>query len=210
MNLNDDNLKSISFDNQNNATIVNYFDCNEGDIKSTNKPNEANLFKEKSQVFNKTMTYYNLHSKPKVVSFDTLEDDSIKSTNYTSVNIELDKSKSNSSQSGDSSSNKPVKVKIIVPMEDRKDAKKIKVMAMLKGQIKSDVIEDVQKEFDTKKGYTIERTFDFDRNTDMGPIQIGGRYHACVIGQDLNPPEGSECEKRLIKHLDKPNPLAAR
>jgi hypothetical protein len=26
----------------------------------------------------------------------------------------------------------------------------------------------------------------------------------------LYPPEGSECEKRLIKHLDKPNTLAAR
>jgi hypothetical protein len=26
----------------------------------------------------------------------------------------------------------------------------------------------------------------------------------------LYPPEGSECEKRIIKNLDKPNPLAAR
>ncbi|HEY6657812.1 MAG TPA: hypothetical protein VIZ62_04735, partial [Nitrososphaeraceae archaeon] len=110
----------------------------------------------------------------------------------------------------DSSSDKPVKVKIIVPMEDRKDAKKIKVMAMLKGQIKSAIIDDVQKEFDKIGGYTIERTFAFDRNTDMGPIQVGDRFHACVIGQDLNPPEGSECEKRLIKHLDKTNALAAR
>jgi hypothetical protein len=95
-------------------------------------------------------------------------------------------------------------------MEDKKDAKKIKVMAMLKGQIKSEIIDDVQKEFDKIGGYTIERTFAFDRNTDIGPIQIGDRYHACVIGQDLNPPEGSECEKRLIKHLDKTNALAAR
>ena len=95
-------------------------------------------------------------------------------------------------------------------MEDKKDAKKIKVMAMLKGQIKSAVIDNVQEEFNKISGYTIERTFAFDRDTDMGPIQIGDRFHACVIGQDLNPPEGSECEKRLIKHLDKPNTLAAR
>ena len=107
-------------------------------------------------------------------------------------------------------SNKPVKVKIIVPMEDRKNAQKIKIMAMLKGQIKSEVIENVQKEFDKSGGYTIERTFAFDKNTDMGPVQIGDRFHACVIGQDLNPPEGSECEKELIKDLDKPNTLAAR
>ena len=40
--------------------------------------------------------------------------------------------------------------------------------------------------------------------------QIGDRFHACVIGKDLYPPEGSECEKRLIKHLDKTNSLAAR
>jgi hypothetical protein len=26
----------------------------------------------------------------------------------------------------------------------------------------------------------------------------------------LNPPEGSECEKELIKDLDRPNTLAAR
>jgi hypothetical protein len=108
------------------------------------------------------------------------------------------------------SNNEPVKVKIIVPMEDKKNAEKIKIMAMLKGQIKSKVIEDIQKEFDEIGGYTIERTFTFDRNTDMGPIQVGDRFHACVIGQDLNPPEGSECEKKLIKYLDKPNPLAVR
>jgi hypothetical protein len=95
-------------------------------------------------------------------------------------------------------------------MEDRKDAKKIKIITMLKGQIKSEVIDNVQKEFDKIGKYTISRTFAFDRDTDMGPIQVGDRFHACVIGEDLNPPEGSECEKKLIKHLDKANSLAAR
>ncbi len=60
-------------------------------------------------------------------------------------------------------------------MEDKKDAKKIKVMAMLKGQIKSAVIDNVQEEFGKISGYTIERTFAFDRDTDIGPIQIGDR-----------------------------------
>ncbi len=194
--------KITSYDKQG---IIEYFDCNEGDIKSTTSPTQISLFKLTSQVYNKTSTYYNLHSKPQVVSFATLANDSTK-TSKDVANLKTD-----IANSGDKdSSNKPVKVKIIVPMEDKKDAKKIKVMAMLKGQIKSEIINDVQKEFDKIGGYTIERTFAFDRNTDIGPIQIGDRYHACVIGQDLNPPEGSECEKRLIKHLDKTNALAAR
>jgi hypothetical protein len=194
--------KITSYDKQG---IIEYFDCNEGDIKSTTSPTQISLFKLTSQVYNKTSTYYNLHSKPQVLSFATLANDSTK-TSKDVANLKTD-----IANSGDKdSSNKPVKVKIIVPMEDKKDAKKIKVMAMLKGQIKSEIIDDVQKEFDKIGGYTIERTFAFDRNTDIGPIQIGDRYHACVIGQDLNPPEGSECEKRLIKHLDKTNALAAR
>jgi hypothetical protein len=194
--------KITSYDKQG---IIEYFDCNEGDIKSTTSPTQISLFKLTSQVYNKTSTYYNLHSKPQVVSFATLGNDTTKTSK------DVAKLKTDIANSGDrDNSNKPVKVKIIVPMEDKKDAKKIKVMAMLKGQIKSEIIDDVQKEFDKIGGYTIERTFAFDRNTDMGPIQIGDRYHACVIGQDLNPPEGSECEKRLIKHLDKTNALAAR
>ena len=210
------NIKSISFEKENNATnTINYFDCNEGDIQSTTLPTKATLFKAKSQVYNKTATYYQMHSKPKVVSFDTLDNEKTKSlTNNNNDNLssnsdvkQYDKKQSNAK---DVSSNKPVQVKIIVPMEDKKNAQKIKIMAMLKGQIKSEVIEDVQEEFDKIGGYTIERTFAFDRNTDMGPIQIGDRFHACVIGQDLNPPEGSECEKKLIKYLDKPNSLAAR
>jgi hypothetical protein len=185
---------------------IEYFDCNEGDIKSTTSPTQISLFKTTSQVYNKTSTYYNMYSTPQVVSFATLANETTKASKDVS-NLKMNIAKNGDDED---SNNKPVKVKIIVPMEDRKDAKKIKVMAMLKGQIKSAIIDDVQKEFDKTGGYTIERTFAFDRNTDMGPIQIGDRFHACVIGQDLNPPEGSECEKRLIKHLDKTNALAAR
>jgi hypothetical protein len=205
------NLTSISFDKKD---AIEYFDCNEGDIKSTSSPTEANLFKAKSQVNYKTTTYYQTHSKSKAVSFATLDNDTIKSTNSSfssQNNVKQDNKKvSNVKVDTNNNSNKPVKVKIIVPMEDKKDAKKIKIMAMLKGQIKSEIIDNVQKEFDKTGGYTIERTFAFDRNTEMGPIQIGDRFHACVVGKDLNPPEGSECEKKLIKHLDKPNSLAAR
>ena len=102
-----------------------------------------------------------------------------------------------------------VKIKIYVPLADKKDTEKLKIGTMIKGQIKSEVIEDVQAELD-KSGDTIKRIFTFDRNTDVGKIQIGDRYHACVSSDDLRPPEGTECEKRLIIHLDKPNSLPVR
>src|SRR5688572_11209043 len=131
-NNNNNEIKSISFEKENNTTnTINYFDCNEGDIQSTTLPTKATLFKAKSQVYNKTATYYQMHSKPKVVSFDTLDSD-VKQYN---------KKQSNSK---DVNSNKPVKVKIIVPMEDKKNAEKIKIVAMLKGQIKSEIIDNVQ------------------------------------------------------------------
>ena len=103
-----------------------------------------------------------------------------------------------------------VKIKILAPLADKKDTKKLVIAAMIKGQIQSEVIEDVQTELDKSGDSTIKRTFTFDRKTDIGLIQIGDRYHACVASEDLRPPEGSECEKRVVKHFDKPNSLPAR
>jgi hypothetical protein len=157
-----------------------------------------------------------MYSKPQITSFATLVSkdnpiESITNNNFSKNNIIQSKQVSNTinENTDKTDNNKPVKVKIIVPMKDKKDATKIKIMAMLKGQFKSQLV-DVQKELKKIGDTTITRTFEFDRNTDMGPIQIGDRFHTCVIGKDLYPPEGSECEKRLIKSLDKPNPLAAR
>jgi len=103
-----------------------------------------------------------------------------------------------------------VKIKILAPLADKKETEKLIISVMIKGQIKSEVIEDVQGELDKSKGTTIQRTFTFDRDTDIGKIQIGDRYHACVASNDLSPPEGQECEKRLVKNFDKSNSLAAR
>ena len=186
-------------DTKQNYNSVPYFDCDEGDLAGSDATTIARLFNPTSQVFAKSAYHYNRNSPSKETSFATMDD------GYTSK----DDSRINSKDIDSNNSDKPVKkVKIIVPMKDKQNAEKIKIMAMLKGQIKSEFIDDVQKEFDKIGGYTIERTFEFDRNTDMGPIQVGDRFHACVIGQDLNPPEGSECEKKLIKYLDKPNSLA--
>ena len=41
-------------------------------------------------------------------------------------------------------------------------------------------------------------------------MQRGDRFHTGVSGEGLRPPEGTECEKRIIKDLDKVNSLAAR
>jgi hypothetical protein len=107
-----------------------------------------------------------MYSKSKIVFFATLDNNdttitTTKSTNETSNNVKQDKTK----YSKDDNINKP---------EYKKNATKKKIMAMLIGQIKSEIV-DVQKEFDKIGGYTIERTFAFDRNTDMSPIQIGDR-----------------------------------
>jgi hypothetical protein len=106
--------------------------------------------------------------------------------------------------------NAKVKIKIIAPLSDKKDTEKLVIAAMIKGQIQSEVIENVQAELDKSESNTISKTFTFDRNTDLGPIQIGDRYHACVASNDLSPPEGQECEKRLIKSFDNINSLPAR
>ena len=103
-----------------------------------------------------------------------------------------------------------VKIKILAPLADKKDTEKLIIAVMIKGQIKSEIIEDVQGELDKSKGTTIQRTFTFDRDTDIGKIQIGDRYHACVASNDLSPPEGQECEKRVVKNFDKSNSLPAR
>ena len=79
-----------------------------------------------------------------------------------------------------------VKIKILAPLADKKGTEKLVIGAMIKGQIQSEVIEDVQAELDKTKDNTISRTFTFDRKTDIGLIQVGDRYDACVSGEDLS------------------------
>ena len=112
--------------------------------------------------------------------------------------------------SKDTTNSDTVKIKILAPLADKKDTEKLVIAAMIKGQIQSEVIEDVHTELDKSDSNTISRTFTFDRNTDIGKIQIGDRYHACVASNDLSPPEGQECEKRLVKSFDNVNSLPAR
>ena len=73
----------------------------------------------------------------------------------------------NINNTGSGSNIDKVKIKIIAPLADKKDTEKLVIAAMIKGQIQSEVIEDVQAELDKGKGSTIQRTFTFDRDTDI-------------------------------------------
>ena len=163
---NPNNIKSVSFDKQNNDAIVDKFDCNEGDLLDVG-----------TQVYAKSHAVY------------------LASPNQ-SINS--------------NSANDKVKIKIYAPLADKKNTEKLKLVVALNGQIQSQIIEDVQAELDKSKNSIITRIFTFDTKTDIGPIQIGDRYHACAVSEDLRPPEGSECEKRVIKSFDKINGLYVR
>ena len=165
------------------------FDCNEGDLQSVDMPNYITLFQPSSQVYLKSQNYH----------YNALYQASQFYNDYgygRSSGMEIDGDK--------------VIITIYSPMEDRMDTKKLKIMAMIKGQIQSEVIDDVQEELENIGSTNISRTFIFDRNTDIGLIQIGDKFLACVASDDLRPPEGQECEKRILKKFDQPNVLYAR
>ena len=165
------------------------FDCNEGDVLSVDKPNYISLFKPSSQVYLKSENFH-YYALNRVGEFDN---DYYSYDRYDTVY-----------------NDDPVIIKINSPLIDRIDTKKLKVMVMIKGQIQSEVIDDVQYELENIGSNTISRTFIFDRNTDIGLIHIGDKFLACVASDDLRPPEGQECEKRILKKFGEPNVLYAR
>jgi hypothetical protein len=167
------------------------FDCNEGDVLSVDMPNYISLFKPTSQVYLKSVNYH-YYAINNIGEFDN--------NNYYSYDRYSMKY-----NDGDK-----VIIKINSPLIDRIDTKKLKVMVMIKGQVQSEVMDDVQYELENTGSNTISRTFIFDRNTDIGLIHIGDKFLACVASDDLRPPEGQECEKRILKKFGEPNVLYAR
>ena len=162
-----------------------YFDCNEGDVQSADGTNTIRLFKPSSMVYSDSKALYDQQQQVQAQVQGIGQQDNKKD----------DK----------------VLLKIISPLADRKNTKELKIAVAIRGQIQTEKINDVQSELDkSKDGSTITRTFTFDRKTDLGNIQIGDRFHACVSSDDLNPPEGQECEKRLVKKFNSPNSLPAR
>ena len=128
---------------QSTTTLMPKFDCNESDLVNIDKPTVINLFRTGSQVYSTSQAVY-----------------------QTSLNTDS----SNSNSANNNSSNQ-VKIKVSAPLSDKKGTEKLIIGIMIKGQIKSEVIQDVQDELDKSKDSTIKRTFTFDRNTDLGQIQ---------------------------------------
>ncbi len=176
-----------------------YFDCDEGDLlgPDTATPSISRLFSPNSLVYRESQNVFN-NSSNKYSQLLSTDNDNI------------NQNQQQQQQQIEDKKDEKVKIKIYAPLEDRKNTQKLKIAVMIKGQIKSAVIDNVQEEFSKIGGYTISRTFTFDRDTNIGKIQIGDRYHTCVSSQDLNPPEGTECEKRIVKNIGRENVLYAR
>ena len=164
-----------------------HFDCNEGDVQSSSGTNTINLFKPSSMKYNHSQGLYERQQ----------------------IGGEINNNKTINNDNKDNDNDK-VLLKIISPLSDKKNTKELKIAAMVRGQIKTELIKDVQAELKKSKDNTITKTFTFDRKTDLGNIQIGDLFLACVTSEDLNPPEGQECEKRLVKKVNSANSLPAR
>jgi hypothetical protein len=107
-----------------------------------------------------------------------------------------------------------VKITVITPIYDQTDIDLLNVIAMVKGeyQVKTVNIEDELKKAGDKsdESYIIKVPFTFDRNTELGTIEKGDMFFGCASAEELGPPQMTECEKKYIKHFDKPNMIVTR
>ena len=104
---------------------------------------------------------------------------------------------------------KDVTLRIGIPLSDRKDVKDLKVVTMIEGELKSKTI-DAEKLLKKSDHNTLFVPFLFDKNPEIGPIRVGDLFFACVSANELNPPEGTECEHREITHTGHIHNLLAR
>lgn len=90
-------------------------------------------------------------------------------------------------------------LQIAIPLSDRKDVKELKVVTMIRGEFNSKTI-DAEKPLKEADDDTLIIPFVFDKVPEIGPIQKGDLFFAYVSGDELNPPEGTECEHRHTVH----------
>ena len=100
-------------------------------------------------------------------------------------------------------------IKVWIPLSDRKDVKDLKVVAMIKGEFESKTI-DAQKMLKQSDDNTLMVPLVFDKIPEIGVIQQGDLFFACVSADELNPPEGTECEHRKTSHTGHIHNLVAR
>jgi hypothetical protein len=91
----------------------------------------------------------------------------------------------------------------------KKHLKDIKAVAMVKGEFKSKII-DARKLLEKSKDNIIKVPLVFDNKPEIGPIQKGDYFFACVSANVLKPVEGNECEHREISHTGRTFNLVAR
>ena len=144
---------------------------------------------------------YVINQKGLATKYKCNEGDLVDANGHNPVPLEGFRAMAKDSGSGATS----VKIKIKVPLKDRPDVDTLKVVASVRGEFKSKVINA-----ENANGKTVSHTFTFDRNTGIGPIQVGDLYLACVAGDELNPPEGNECEFHKVNTLTGTNTLKAR
>lgn len=100
-------------------------------------------------------------------------------------------------------------IRVWIPLSDRKDVKELKVVAMIKGEFESKII-DAQQLLKKSDDNTIIIPLVFDKTPKIGAIQKGDLFFACVSSNELNPPEGTECEHRITVHTSHIHNLVAR
>ncbi len=100
-------------------------------------------------------------------------------------------------------------IRVSIPLSDRKDVKNLKVVTMIRGEFESRTI-DAQKLLKQSDHNTIIVPLVFDNEPEIGPIQLGDMFFACVSADELNPPEGTECEHRVTVHTGHIHNLVAR
>jgi hypothetical protein len=100
-------------------------------------------------------------------------------------------------------------INVQIPLSDRKDVTQLKVVTMIKGEFESSII-NAQGLLKNSKDSTIILPLVFDKIPEIGTIQEGDMFFACVSANELNPPEGTECEHRLTSHTYRVHNIIAR
>jgi hypothetical protein len=85
----------------------------------------------------------------------------------------------------------------------------IKVVTMIKGEFESRTI-DAHNLLKQSDHNTIVVPLVYNKSPEIGPIQKGDLFFACVSADELNPPEGTECEHRHTSHTGHIHNLVAR
>jgi hypothetical protein len=100
-------------------------------------------------------------------------------------------------------------ISVKIPLSDRKDVKQLQVVTMIKGEFQWRTL-NAQELLKNSKDNTIILPMVFDKIPEIGPVQEGDMFFACVSANELNPPEGTECEHRVTSHTYHVHNIVAR